>query len=173
MSSLEQGIETLMKEVDVDCKIVKFENIAAFDNFSILLRTKMVKGENWNDTCNKWLEKFSIQTNSKWVVKATFPRVQRIEYRKVYVCKENSISNRNQDKSCPAKVDIKVKKISVHTLKRDKLLRSGYNTAIKVCFIGFATLLLNYQFLGRFHALPRTVTPSKHALITTIYFTKN
>lgn len=132
MSNLEQGIETLMNEVDSNCKIVKFDNVAAYDNFSIIVRTKMERGDNWSDTCTKWVEKFSIQTNSKWVVKATFPKVQRIEYRKVFFCKENSISSRNHNRSCAAKIDIKIKKSSVHTLKKDKLLKTGYNAEIKV-----------------------------------------
>lgn len=92
----------------------------------------MEKGANWSDTCNKWVEKFSIQTNSKWVVKATFPKVQRIEYRKVYFCKENSVSSRNHNKSCPAKIDVKIKKSSVHTIRKDQLLKTGYNAEIKV-----------------------------------------
>lgn len=132
MTSLEQGIETLLNEVDANSKVIKYETVTAYDNFSIILRTKMEKGENWSDTCNRWLEKFSNQTNSKWVVKATFPKVQRIEYRKVFFCKENSISSRNHNKSCPAKIDIKVKKSSVHTIKKDKLLKTGYNAEIKV-----------------------------------------
>lgn len=132
MTSLQEGIETLMNEIDPNCKIIKYENVSAYDNFSILVRTKMEKGANWSDTCTKWVEKFSIQTNSKWVVKATFPKVQRIEYRKVYFCKENSISSRNRNKSCPGRIDIKVKKSSIHTMKKDVLLKTGYNTEIKV-----------------------------------------
>lgn len=132
MTNLERGIETLMNEVDANCKIVKYENVAAYDNFSIVVRTKMEKGVNWSETCTKWVEKFSIQTNSKWVVKATFPKVQRIEYRKVFFCKENSISSRNHNRSCAAKIDIKIKKYSIHTLKKDKLLKTGYNSEIKV-----------------------------------------
>lgn len=132
MTSVERGIQIVLNEVDENCKIIKFAQVAAYDNFSIVLRTKMEKGVNWSDTCSKWVEKFSAQTNSKWVVKATYPKVQRIEYRKVFFCKENSISSRNHNKSCPAKIDIKVKKVSVHTVKKDKLLKTGYNTEIKV-----------------------------------------
>lgn len=169
MTSLEQGIETLMNEVDPNCKIIKFESVTAYDHFSIVLRSKMQKsGDNWSECCSKWVDKFSNQTNSKWVVKATFPKVQRIEYRKVFFCKENSISSRNNNKSCAAKIDIKIKKSSIHTVKKDKLLKTGYNAEIKVLFQVakkcFNHLISDF-FLGSIHTFTREVIKA-----TNVYF---
>lgn len=133
MTTLEEGIKTLFNEIDDNCQIIKFENVKADDNFCVVLRTKLANVEsNWGDICNKWVEKFTVQTNSKWIVRATFPAATRMAYRKVFVCKENGHSNRNNSKKCDGKIDIKVKKVTQFTVKRDKLLKKGYNVEIKV-----------------------------------------
>lgn len=134
MTTLEEGIKILFNELDEHSKIVRYENVVAEDNFSVSVRTKLKNVDGWGKACDRWVERFTIQTNSKWVVKATFPKAQRMEYRKVYVCKENSVGNRNHNKSCQGKIDIKVKKVTESTLKKDKLLQSGYNGEIKVSF---------------------------------------
>lgn len=134
MTTLEEGIKMLFNEIDENCEIVKFESVNAEDNFSVLLRTKLTNEEkNWGSSCNKWMEKFTIQTNSKWIVRATFPAAQRMDYRKVFTCKENrSNKYKSQNLKCDAKVDMKVKKVTESTLKKDKLLKKGYNVEIKV-----------------------------------------
>lgn len=137
MTSLEEGIRTLFTEIDENCEVTEFVNVAAEDNFSVVLRTKLTNKENnWGDTCNKWLEKFTIQTNSQWLVRATFPAAKRMEYRKVFICKgshgRNNKSN-GESKRCESKIDMKVKKVTRDTVKKDKYLKAGYNGEIKVC----------------------------------------
>ncbi|KAK4877781.1 hypothetical protein RN001_010287 [Aquatica leii] len=134
MTTLEDGIRILFSELDENSRIIKYENVLADDNFSVLVRTKLKNNDTWSKVCDRWVERFTIQTNSKWVVKYTFPKIKRMEYRKVYICKENSTSRKNHDKSCQGKIDIKVKKYTKSTLKKDALLKSGYNGEIRVTF---------------------------------------
>ncbi|KAF5281662.1 hypothetical protein FQR65_LT14592 [Abscondita terminalis] len=129
-TTIEEGIRILFNELDPNCKIIKYENVIADDNFSVLLRTKLDNPDTWSKSCDRWVESFTNQTGSKWVVKYTFPKIQRMEYRKVYVCKQK----RNRNASCRSKIDIKVKKYTVSTLKRDVLLKNGYNGEIRVVF---------------------------------------
>lgn len=140
--STEEGIKILFNEVDQNCKITKLENVLAYDNFTVTLRTKLTnENDDWGNVCNKWVEKFSNQTNSKWRVKSSYPRAQRAEYRKVYYCKENG---------CGGKINIKVKKDTVYTRKKDELLRTGHNVEIKVRFThilcGASNVLYEYLF---------------------------
>lgn len=127
----EEGIKILFDEVDKNCKITKLENVLAYDNFTATLRTKLTNtGDEWGSVCNKWVEKFSNQTNSKWNVKSSYPGAQRLEYRKVYYCKESN-------SGCKGKINIKVKKDTIYTRKKDAFLKTGLNAEIKVRFAFF------------------------------------
>ncbi|KAB0791253.1 hypothetical protein PPYR_03053 [Photinus pyralis] len=134
MSTLEEGLRILFTELDQHSKIIKYENVISDDNFSVSLRTKLSNESTWSKACDRWVERFTVQTNSKWVVKYTFPKTLRMAYRKVYICKENSVASRNRNKSCKAKIDIRIKKVTESALKKDSLLRTGYNGDIKVVF---------------------------------------
>ncbi|KAE8743392.1 hypothetical protein FOCC_FOCC010997 [Frankliniella occidentalis] len=76
-----------------------------------------------------WLRDYSKRTFTEWVVKQTFPRADRVAYHKQYLCafsKKNKIrlegeSYRNYN--CTAKLDIKIKKLTKDTKKKDPYLR--------------------------------------------------
>lgn len=120
------------------------------NNYIAVLRLKL-KGksdeecdsDDFNLRCNEWVNEFSIITKTQWIVKKTLPKLQRLLFRKQYVCHHNSfnkvsaddrkrVATRTKDKGCEAFIDIKVKKITRFTVRNDPLLKEGWSALIMV-----------------------------------------
>jgi len=110
----------------------------------IFLKTKLeYSHESYSTSCDEWIQKYSLETKTNWIVKSTYPNKQRYLYRKDYVCQHSSrnktllnLSNSNRTRlrnmNCNAIIKIIVKKDTADTRKKDKYIRQGLNTEIKV-----------------------------------------
>ncbi|CAN8026131.1 unnamed protein product [Ixodes persulcatus] len=75
----------------------------------------------------RWVEDYGLRTNTSWIVdfiKSTY-RCQRMVFHKTWRCSQRKRSKvrGNPGADCPAKIDIKIKKITKSTKKKDPLLR--------------------------------------------------
>lgn len=75
----------------------------------------------------QWVEDYGLRTNTSWIVdfiKSTY-RCQRMVFHKTWRCSQRKRSKvrGNPGADCPAKIDIKIKKITKNTKKTDPLLR--------------------------------------------------
>lgn len=112
VDAAEVYLQTLFASFDEHCKLVEVLEFDSHNNFVASVRTKWPSSEEdqvqgnkkysgWTRVLNKWVEKFSQQTNSKWIVRTSFSNRQRYIYRKIYICKS---------KPCKSRIDIRVTK---------------------------------------------------------------
>ncbi|KAH7953897.1 hypothetical protein HPB49_013812 [Dermacentor silvarum] len=76
-----------------------------------------------------WVKKYSAESCTSWIVENVRTRCTRMVFHKVWLC---HLNHRNKTRpaslekpSCPAKLSIKIKKISRGTIAKDKFLRSN------------------------------------------------
>lgn len=126
---------------DFDSKCVMVQsNIINLSEFSAIIRTKIdQKAESYSLACDEWINLFSNNSKTNWIVKCTFPNKTNYLYRKDYVCQHSSknkkmsiLTTRNRNKQCQAAIKIVIKKDTMHTRRRDEHLRNGLNTEIQV-----------------------------------------
>lgn len=120
------------------------------DNYKAVLRVKLPgksdddsSSDDFNIRCNQWIKAFSSLTKTQWVVKLTLPKLQKLLFRKKYVCHHSNFnkvsehkrkreSTRKKDKECEAFIDMKIKKINRNTIRNDVLLKKGLSAEITV-----------------------------------------
>lgn len=133
-------MEEIIKKFDTTCKFIscvsKKEN-----EYEVVLRTK-VNSPDCNEQCMQWISEFSAATNTQWIVSQNYTNLQRLQYRKDFVCHHNkknkgrkNESTRDRNKECPAKIIYRVKKTNRFTIYRDPLLKENLNGVIEVCYI--------------------------------------
>ena len=108
-------------DFDPKCVIVQ-SNIINLSDFSAIVRTKIdQKPESISLACDEWINLFSNNSKTNWIVKSTFPNKTNYLYRKDYVCQHSSKNKklsihttRNRNKQCQAAIKIVIKKDTVH-----------------------------------------------------------
>ncbi|XP_077548927.1 uncharacterized protein LOC144162321 [Haemaphysalis longicornis] len=74
-----------------------------------------------------WVEEYGLRTNTSWIVESvqSTARCQKMVLHKTWRCKQNARKkpSGSSGASCPAKIDIKIKKTNRHTKKNDPFLR--------------------------------------------------
>lgn len=140
MSELNQEcLEKLVKNIQPDAQISNCE-IQSASEYILVIRCRTESDFTLN--VQNFIDKFSNATNTNWITRRTFPNVQKLEFRKIFVCQHNSFNKvkkvnkntglRDRNKECKAQIDVKIKKITRNTKRRDPYLKSGLNTEIKV-----------------------------------------
>lgn len=132
---------SILNYFDFDSKCVMVQsNIINLSEFSAIIRTKIdQKAESYSLACDEWINLFSNNSKTNWIVKSTFPNKTNYLYRKDYLCQHSSknkkmsiLTTRNRNRQCQAAIKIVIKKDTIHTRRRDEHLRNGLNTEIQV-----------------------------------------
>uniref|UniRef100_A0A2S2NK50 Uncharacterized protein n=1 Tax=Schizaphis graminum TaxID=13262 RepID=A0A2S2NK50_SCHGA len=135
---------SILNYFDFDSKrVIVQSNIVNLSEFSAIIRTTIdQKAESYSLACDKWINLFSNNSKTNWIVKSTFPNKTNYLYRKDYTCQHSSknkktsiLTTRNRNKQCQAAIKIVIKKDTIHTRRRDEHLRNGLNTEIQIKFI--------------------------------------
>ncbi|KAH7969419.1 hypothetical protein HPB52_017830 [Rhipicephalus sanguineus] len=74
---------------------------------------------------NKWLEAYSIHTNTSWIVQKVVKEGERMVFHKVWRCQYHSRNKKTDRRNagCMASLDIKIKKLARGTKQNDAFLR--------------------------------------------------
>ncbi|KAL1480332.1 hypothetical protein MTO96_051118 [Rhipicephalus appendiculatus] len=74
---------------------------------------------------NEWLEAYSVQTNTSWIVQKVVKQGERMVFHKVWRCQHHSRNKRadRRDAGCMARLDIKIKNLTRGTKQKDASLR--------------------------------------------------
>lgn len=131
----------MLKNIKPKVEIESLE-LKSCSDYKALIRCKMV-GSDFAEEVKSFIEKFSTETCTNWIVRRTFPNLQRLLFRKIFVCqhsdfnkkagKRANFNSRDRNKRCNAQIDIKIKKKTKTTIRRDKYLKNGLNAQIQVC----------------------------------------
>lgn len=104
-----------------DCTITDRDSHA----FSVTLRAAIES----ESQVKQWLDEFSKKTNSQWVVRRTYPKVERLTYRTDYVC-QHSDHNKGMKGTkaarkcdCQAKLTAKIKIVNKDTRYKDVFVK--------------------------------------------------
>lgn len=145
-------MEELIKKFDTKCKIVSCVSKNS-NEYEVVLRTQ-VNYTDCDDQCMQWITKFSAATNTQWIVFQNYPNLQRLYYRKDFVCQHSRKnktrkmeSTRERNKDCPAKIIYKVKNTNRFTKYRDPLLKENLNAVIEVGAIKQKLTCPYFQFI--------------------------
>lgn len=111
------------------------------DKFSFTVKCKPGNyKDEYSGFSTDFIQKFSTFTNTNWIVRSTFPKLQRLAYRKLFVCQHSSFNkkkenqNRVRARACDASIDIKAKKVNRNTCRYDADLKDGFTLLLKVDF---------------------------------------
>lgn len=114
------------------------------NHYSLIIRTKRkcndeeLSNSEW---CNHWIDRYSTITKTNWIVRYTFPNLQKYEYKKIFKCHHSSFNkvdcnkrseSRVRNRNCNATISFLMKKINKNTIKNDHLLKKGLNIVISV-----------------------------------------
>ncbi|KAK3907383.1 PTS system glucose-specific EIICBA component, partial [Frankliniella fusca] len=72
----------------------------------------------------EWLRCYKASTSTEWIVKDEPHNLQKLVFHKYWMCqlsKHNKIQGSKRNKGCPARLDIKIKKVNKDTVKNDKI----------------------------------------------------
>ncbi|KAF0747670.1 Uncharacterized protein FWK35_00028587, partial [Aphis craccivora] len=72
------------------------------------------------EQCDKWVNEFSMLTNTNWIVRNSNKMSERFQFKKV---DKDKNQKKSKNMNCPAKVNIKVKKTTTDTVKKDKYVK--------------------------------------------------
>ena len=101
----------------------------------------------------QWLCDFERRTKTKWLVRSTFPNIQRLSYRIDYVCQHSSfnkqdIKRASKNCKCCAKITQKVNFVTRKTKRTNPHIMVGIHK-LKLKFISELQTLNNMQGLNR------------------------
>lgn len=116
------------------------------NNFTAIVRAKSGYSDDkgtafYNEWCGNWIQKFSQETSTNWIVRYTYPNMQKYHFKKVFKCQHNSFDKvkkrkrddtRQRNRDCNASITIIFKKINRHTIRNDSLLKQELNVHIQV-----------------------------------------
>ncbi|XP_037579451.2 uncharacterized protein LOC119462177 isoform X1 [Dermacentor silvarum] len=73
----------------------------------------------------QWMRSYSAETNTSWIVDYVVTKCARMVFRKVWRCQHHHRNKMTARRTtdCPAKIDIKIKKVNPNTQKNDEYLR--------------------------------------------------
>lgn len=138
--SEQNSLEIVLKNLKPEVEIQSLE-FKSYSEYKGIIRCRMI-GSDFAGEVKSFIEKFSAETCTNWIVRRTFPNVQKLAFRKIFVCQHNNFNKniqkrasstlRNRMKGCNAEIDIKIKKITKATIRRDSYLKNGLNAQIVV-----------------------------------------
>ncbi|KAH8021050.1 hypothetical protein HPB51_012334 [Rhipicephalus microplus] len=76
------------------------------------------------DAVNEWMEAYSVQTNTSWIVWRVQSVGERMAFHKIWHCQHHTKNKKSgpHNAKCMAKVDVKIKLVTFDTKRRDKYL---------------------------------------------------
>lgn len=124
---------------DTSCVVLN-SDIKTCENFNAVLRTIFDINNDLSKLVQDWINKFSEETFTNWIVFRQISNPKRFLFKKIYKCQHNEknkskhteLKTRNRNLKCDATITILIKKITKDTIKNDNLLKDGLNTEIKV-----------------------------------------
>lgn len=139
-----EKLKDFLSEISENAEFPVF-NYVSGEKYSILVKCHVDTDRDaqfYSEYASEWIKKFTKFTKTGWIVRACFPRLKRLLYRKVFTCHHSSFNKRkiceqgsSKDKQCKAKIDFKVKFINRNTIRNDKMLRAGLNLTIHINFV--------------------------------------
>ncbi|XP_022831379.1 uncharacterized protein LOC111359916 [Spodoptera litura] len=139
-----QKLKDFLSEISENAEFPVF-NYVSSEKYSILVKCHVDTDKDaqfYSEYASEWIKKFTKFTKTGWIVRACFPRLKRLLYRKVFMCHHSSFNKSkiseqgsSKDKQCKAKIDFKVKFINRNTIRNDKMLKAGLNLAIYINFV--------------------------------------
>ncbi|XP_077544680.1 uncharacterized protein LOC144157796 [Haemaphysalis longicornis] len=77
-----------------------------------------------SNAADEWVKQYGASTNTAWIVHTVRSKCTRMVFHKVWVCQHNERNKTSEKRStrCPAKLDIKIKKVNRDTKKNDAFL---------------------------------------------------
>ncbi|KAF9423978.1 hypothetical protein HW555_000687 [Spodoptera exigua] len=139
-----EKLRNFLSEISENAEFPVF-NYVSGEKYNILVKCHVDTDRDaqfYSEYASEWIKKFTRFTKTGWIVRACFPRLKRLLYRKVFVCHHSSFNKSriseqasSKDKQCKAKIDFKIKFINRNTIRNDKLLKAGLNLTIYINFI--------------------------------------
>ncbi|KAJ2952467.1 hypothetical protein O0L34_g6778 [Tuta absoluta] len=110
-------------------------------NYQCKIRCCLPYEGDYDKKCEHFIEKFSVSTQTNWIMLKRFSEATRYEFRKIFVC-QLSERNKTKDKkngvtrnyNCKANIGIKFLKVTKSTLKNSPLMKRGLNVLIELNF---------------------------------------
>lgn len=124
---------------DTSCVVLNCD-VKTCEHFNAVLQTVFDINNDLSKLVQDWINKFSEETLTNWIVSRKIINPKRFLFKKIYKCQHNEknksksleMKTRNRNLKCDATITILVKKITKDTIKNDNLLKDGLNTEIKV-----------------------------------------
>jgi hypothetical protein len=133
-------------------------------NFTAKVYCKLEGGgceDDYDSKCAYFIEKFSRETWTNWIVYRRHGYLKRSFFRKSYKCQHSAV-NKVKGKGtlmntrCRAVIDFKFKKVNRNTVKNDPNLKSGLNCVID-CRFEHNHSILAAEFLGHLRCSNETI----------------
>ncbi|KAH9640379.1 hypothetical protein HF086_003065 [Spodoptera exigua] len=139
-----EKLRNFLSEISENAEFPVF-NYVSGEKYNILVKCHVDTDRDaqfYSEYASEWIKNFTRFTKTGWIVRACFPRLKRLLYRKVFVCHHSSFNKSriseqasSKDKQCKAKIDFKIKFINRNTIRNDKMLKAGLNLTIYINFI--------------------------------------
>jgi hypothetical protein len=119
-------------------KVVEYKSFEDDSSFKATIRTTAsTKGE-----MAAWLHDFELRTKTKWLVRLTYPHLQRLSYRIDYVCQHSAFNKHDTKRaskncSCGAKLSQKVNVVTQKTKQSNPYIKVGLHDCVIVCMHSF------------------------------------
>lgn len=152
---MEQSVKRTLTQFcdNYGARLTRFEFNSDF-NYTCEIRAHHDERKLASEFCDEMVKEFGDVTATNWIVRYTYPNVERMKFKKVFVCQHASFGkNKNRtrqdkrirDKNCNAKIDFKIKLTNRNTRKNDSLLKEGLDTVISVSTFIFICLIFMYM----------------------------
>lgn len=114
------------------------------EKFELIVKCKLGEhNEDYSGFCKTFIEHFSTFSNTNWIVRSTFPKLQRLAFRKIFKCQHSAFNKKSQrtsgpgpsrvrSRGCNATIDFKFKKVNRNTCRYDADLKEGYTVLLKI-----------------------------------------
>lgn len=124
---------------DSSC-VVLISDFKTCEHFNAVIRTVFDSNNDLSKLTQDWINKFSEETLTNWIVFRQISIPKRFLFKKIYKCQHNKknksknfeLKTHNRNLKCDATIVIIFKKITKDTIKNDNFLKEGLNTEIKV-----------------------------------------
>lgn len=135
-----EEFKRIFSEITKDFEILRYDRKSS-DSYTCKVQCLLHYDGEFDEKYASFVESFSKQTNSNWVMKRRFAEPTRYEFRKLFVShlsERNKLKNKtqgvNRNFNCKSTLNIKFLKTTQSTLKSSVLLRKGYNVVIDIHF---------------------------------------
>lgn len=139
----ETALKVFLTEISENAQFLTFDYRSSSE-YTIDLRCKVENNQTkafYNEYAKQWITKFSKFTSTNWIVRTSYPHIQRMLFRKLYFCQRSQFNKKKElevckrNLGCKAKIDFKVRIMTRHTEKKDPLRKLGCNLSIFIQFV--------------------------------------